>query len=124
MRATSAFVRLFIRGISWDAVAEPATFADTLRGVAQAQVKDTSRGKVLIRARANGTEAFYSLPPSDGLTAKDISEVVSFVLDKVDELIAATPSLADNDSALVAALLAAFPTIRSHAVDFSSPMIR
>lgn len=119
MRATSAFVRLFIRGLSWDAAASGASFADTLQEAAQSQVKETARGKVLIRARANGTEAFYSLPPSEGLSAMDIAEVASRVLDKSDELISAASPAGLTDAQLLPALLAAFPPINSSRPDFT-----
>lgn len=116
MRATSAFVRLFIRGLDWDATAASATFASTIKLAAQAKIVSVNKGLFLALARSGDTETRFALPPADGLTAVDIAEVIARVLDTSDALLAATPDL--TDAQLVAALLAAFPSIRTVQSDF------
>jgi hypothetical protein len=117
VRATSAFVRLFIRGLAWDAEAASATFAATLKSAAKARLSDSSKGKVLVGTTAGGTSVTYALPPMDSLTADDLAEVCSLLLDKVDALKAATPSI--TDAQLVTALLAEFPSVRRYQSDYS-----
>jgi hypothetical protein len=117
VRATSAFVRLFIRGLAWDATDASATFAATLKAASRAKLTNSSKGKVLIGTASGGTSAQFALPPLGDLTADDIAQVCSVLLDKVDVLKAATPAITDAN--LVVALLAAFQPIRNIQADFS-----
>jgi hypothetical protein len=114
VRATSAFVRLFIRGLAWDAERTGVSFLDGLRTVSRAELSDVLKGKVLIGTASSGTQVSFSLPPLGSLSAEDIAEVCSRLLDQCDTLIAATPSLETDTEALKVALLALFPRVTSY----------
>lgn len=122
MRATSGFVRLFIRGLSWDATESGQSFADALKGAARARLTDSARGKVLTGTGQGGADVSYTLPPLGDLTGNDVAEVCSRLLDRVDALVAETPAI--TDAALVTALLAAFPSIRMVRPDFANGLRR
>jgi hypothetical protein len=117
VRASSAFVRLFIRGLAWDADAQNRSLQEVLEAAAKARLTETSKGKVLIGTAANGASVNYALPPTDGLTAQDVAEVCSLLLDKIDAIVAANPGYGDEQ--IKAALLAAFPSVRTFTRDFS-----
>jgi len=118
VRVTSAFIRLLIRGLQWDATQNGATLDDTLKTAAQAQLTQTERGKVLIGTSSGGTAVQYTLPPLGSLTAQDIADVLSWILDRVDALRAATPGL--TDSQLFTALLAEKWGASSFSRDYSA----
>ena len=118
MRATSAFVRLLVRGLAWDADDAGASFDDTLKTAARARLTDTQKGKVLIGTTSGGTSVTFALPPLGALTGEDVTEVCSLLLDKVDALRAADPAL--EDAAIVTALLDAFQPVRAVTSDFRS----
>jgi hypothetical protein len=122
VRATSAFVRLFVRGLAWDAGDAGASFDDTLKAAARAKLTDSGKGKVLVGTTAGGASVTYTLPPLGDLTGQDVADVCSTLLDKVDVLRAATPAITDAE--LLAALLAAYPTIRAMRPDFSTGLCR
>lgn len=122
MRATTGFIRLFIRGLAWDAAAASASFADTLKSAARAKLTDSTKGKVLTGTSSGGTVVTYTLPPLGTLTGEDVAEVCSRLLDRVDIIKAADSNI--DDEALVVALLAAFQPIRSVRQDFSCSGIR
>lgn len=116
MRASSAFVRLFIRGLQWDADESNTTFADALKVAARARLQESAKGKVLTGTTSGGTSVTFALPPIGDLTADDLSDVCATLLDRVDEIKAAEPDV--TDEALVAALLDRFPSIRVIGSDF------
>ncbi len=122
MRATSAFIKLFVRGLAWDATAQNITFEAALKVAAQARLADSKRGKVLTGTGQGGATVEYTLPPLGDMTAQDLAEVCSLLLDRVDALKAGTPSI--TDSALVAALLAGLKPIREFRPDFSCGGLR
>lgn len=117
MRANSIFVRGFIRCLSWDSKDAGASFADTLQSTTRALLANVSKGKVLIGTSTGGTSVTYALRELSTLTSDDLMEVCSSLLDSVDAIKAATPAITDD--ALVAALLAEFPSITSMRPDFS-----
>ena len=118
MRATSGFIRLFIRGLAWDAEAASATFSDTLKVAARARLTNSAQGKVLVGTASGGTSATFTLPPLGDLTAQDLAEVCSLLLDKVEQLKAADEGITDEE--LVVALLACFQSVRRYQSDFSA----
>ena len=122
MRATTAFVRLLIRGLAWDAEAGSTTLAQALKSAAQAKLTATNRGKVLVGTSSSGTAVQYTLPPLGNLSADDIAAVLSELLDHVDELVAATPAI--TDSALKTALLDRFVQVYATRPDFSTGLCR
>ncbi len=122
MRATAAFLKLFVRGLAWDAQEGTITFEAALKIAAQAKLTETKRGKVLTGTGQGGATVEYTLPPLGDLTAQDLAEACSLILDRVDALKAATPGI--NDAALVAALLASFKPIRETRPDFSCGGLR
>lgn len=105
MRATSGFIRLFIRGLAWDTERTGVSLLDGLKRVAFAKRDEVLKGKVLIGTTSSGTQVTFTLPPIGALTAEDIAEVCSRILDKCDELIEETPTLEDDSEALKLALL-------------------
>jgi hypothetical protein len=107
VRATSAFVRLYIRGLAWDAEDASASFADTLKAAARAKLTSTDKGKVLIGVTSGGTASTYTLPPLGNLSADDVAEVASAVLDACDVIVADDADITDAD--LKTALLASWP---------------
>lgn len=107
MRATSRLVRLYIRRIAADATAAAADLYDTLESDALARLAVVEKGKVLIGVTSGGTSSTYTLAPLGDLSAQDIAEVASAVLDAADVLIAADDDI--DDSALKTALLALWP---------------
>lgn len=117
MRATTAFIRLFIRGIAWDAADLAITFQEALKIAASAKLSDSNKGKVLQRSMAGGVEVQFMLPSLGDLGQTDLAEVCSFILDKVDVILAETPGL--NDAQLLAALLAKIVPLQSFRPDFS-----
>jgi hypothetical protein len=128
VRATSGFIRLFIRGLAWDATESGSSFADALKTAARARLTDSSRGKVLVGTGMAGATVNYSLPPLGDLTGADLAEVCSTLLDQVDALKTATPAITDSN--LVAGLLAKFPvgpaprSVRTFRPDFSVGLCR
>lgn len=122
MRATSGFVRLFIRGLAWDADDADETFVDTLKVAARARLTQTNKGKVLVGSTAGGASVTYTLPPLGDMTAQDVVDVCSELLDKVDAIVAAHPEYGDDQ--IKTALLAAFPSIRAVRQDFSCGLRR
>jgi hypothetical protein len=117
VRATSGFVRLFIRGLAWDAKTAGRSFADTLEIAAKARLTESGKGKVLTGTASGGTSVSFTLPPLGSLNADDVAEVCSRLLDEVDLIVGETPSISDDQ--LKMALLAVFPAIRSLHPDFS-----
>lgn len=128
VRATTGFIRLFIRGLSWDASEAGATLAATLKVAAKARLRDSARGKVLVGTGQGGASVNFTLPPLGDLTANDVGEVCSALLDAVDSLTAENPSTTDAE--LLAGLLAKFPaptsprTFRHLRPDFSFGLSR
>jgi hypothetical protein len=119
VRGTTGFIRLFIRGLAWDAESAGATFADTLKAAARARLTDTSKGKVLLGTGTGGTSVTYTLPPIGDMTGQDLADVCSRLLDKCDQLLAANPAL--TDQLLPVMLLGEFPeAARSMRPDFST----
>jgi hypothetical protein len=120
VRATSGFIRLFIRGLAWDAERTGVSFLDGLKKVAFAKRDDVIKGKVLIGTTSAGTGVTFTLPPLGSLSAEDVAEVCSRLLDQCDVLIAATPSLETDSEAMKVALLNVFKTggVRSFQTDF------
>jgi hypothetical protein len=92
-------------------------FRDTLEAAADAKLTESSKGKVLIGVTAGGTSTTYSLPQIGSVGADDLVEVFGTLLDQVNTLVAETPAITDD--ALVAALLALNPTIRTTFADHS-----
>jgi hypothetical protein len=111
VRATSGFVRLFIRGLAWDAEDKGSAFADTLKAASRARLTDSAKGKVLTGTGSGGTSVQFTLPPLGDLTAGDVAEVCAKLLDAVDAIKAESPNVTDTQ--LVSLLLAQFPTIRA-----------
>jgi predicted MarR family transcription regulator len=92
---------------------------DGLKTVARAELGDVLKGKVLIGTASSGTQVTFTLPPLGSLTAEDIAEVCSRLLDQCDTLIEETPTLESDSEALKVALLGIFkPGIRSFQSDF------
>lgn len=118
MRASTSFVRLFVRGLAWDATTNATTLAATLKAAALARLTETNRGKVLIGSASNGTQVTYSLPPLGGLDSGDVAEVISDLLDRVDAILVETP--AASDAQIVAALLVDLQPVRAIRCDFSA----
>lgn len=122
MRATTAFIKLFVRGLAWDAEASSITFEAALKVAAQAKLTESKRGKVLTGTGQGGATVEYTLPPLGDMTAQDLAEVCSLLLDRVDALKAATPGITDD--ALKAALLAGLRPCREFRPDFSNGGLR
>jgi hypothetical protein len=122
VRASTAFVRLLIRGLAWDAEIGATTFAAALKSAAQAKLTDSRRGKVLVGTSSGGTAVQYTLPPLGDLTADDVAVVLSELLDHVDEIVTATPAI--TDTALKTALLNRFVQVYATRPDFSSGLSR
>ncbi len=115
-------MRLLIRGLAWDAEAGATTFAATLKSAAQSKLTSTQRGKVLVGTSSGGTAVQYALPPLGDMTADDLATVLSELLDHVDELVAANPTI--TDSALKTALLYRFVQVYATRPDFSTGLRR
>jgi hypothetical protein len=116
VRATTAFVRLLVRGIAWDAGESGVPFADALRTAARARLTDTSRGKVLVGTTSGGTAVTYALPPLGTLTSEDLAEACSILLDRCDAIRAGQPAV--TDEALVATLLSQLKPVHAFGHDF------
>lgn len=117
MRATTGFLRLFIRGLAWDATDSESTFVDTLKTAARARLTDSAKGKVLTGVGQGGATISFSLPPLGDLTGQDLAEACSKLLDYVDVILAENSEA--TDAQILAALLAHFQPIRSVRPDFS-----
>jgi len=98
------------------------SFAAALKIAASAKLSDSNKGKVLTETRNGTVIAIFTLPPTGDLTTADLAEVTSFILDRVDELVAITPGI--TDAALLAALLANIKPIRSYRPDFTNGLQR
>jgi hypothetical protein len=128
VRATSGFIRLFIRGLAWDTTEAGAPLVDTLKSAARARLAESARGKILVGTGHAGANVEYTLPPIGNLTADDIAAVCSALLDRVDAIKADNAGISDAD--LVVALLATFPappaprTVRTFRPDFSCGLAR
>lgn len=118
MRASSQYIRALVRGIAWDAEEAGTPFADALKSLTRAKITAVDKGKILVSGGSGGTSAQYSLPAADTLTADDILDVLSRVLDRVDALLAETPSL--TDAQLLTALLTTTWGVSSFGKSFSS----
>ena len=110
VRATSGFIRLFIRGLAWDANESGRSLVDTLEIAAKARLTESSKGKVLTGTSSGGTSVTFTLPPLGSLNADDVAEVCSRLLDEVDRLREENANITDDE--LKTGLLAAFPAIR------------
>jgi len=104
VRASSKYIRALVRDIEWKAEEAGTTFYDALKALAQEKIAAINKGKVLVSGGSGGTSAQYALRSSGTMTDDDIVDAVSRILDYVDVLIAATPTL--TDSQLTAALRA------------------
>jgi hypothetical protein len=107
-----------VRGLAWDAAANTATLDATLKAAAQARLTETAKGKVLIGSASNGTQVTYSLPPLGDLSAADVADVVSEILDRVDVIRVATPGATDTQ--IVTKLLADLQPVRAFRSDFTA----
>ncbi len=116
MRATTAFIRLLVRGLAWDAAEAGVSFASTLKSAARARLTDTNKGKVLVGTTSGGTTVTYALPPLGTLTGEDLAEACSILLDRCDAIRAGQPDI--TDEALVAALLAQMQPVHAFGHDF------
>ena len=117
VRASADFIRLFIRGIKWDADDASSTFEATLKAASRAQLKETTRGKVLAGTTSAGTSVQYMLPPMGDLTAADLAQACSYLHDLIDAIKAGNPSI--TDAALYAAVLAEVSPVSASRPDFS-----
>lgn len=117
MRATSGFIRLFIRGLAWDSDESGQSFAESLKIAARARLVDTKRGKVLTGSGSGGTSVTFTLPPLGSLSADDVAEVCSNLLDRCDRIVAADSNI--TDAALVTALLSEVNPVRTVRPDFA-----
>jgi hypothetical protein len=115
--ASSGFTRLFIRGLAWDAEEKGVSFCEALKCAARAKLTDTAKGKVLSGTTAGGSSVTFSLPPLNGLSAVDIAEVCSLLLDRVDSILAKVPGASDAE--LQTALLASVVPVRSIPLNFT-----
>ena len=118
MRASTTFARLFVRDIAAKAIAGGTTLADALMAVAQGHADLVAKGKVLIGSGSGGTTVSYSLPPVGSLSAEDLAELCSILLDHIDELKAETPAI--TDPALTTALLTRLQPQHSTRPDFTA----
>lgn len=117
MRATADFIRLFVRGLKWDADEQAITFEQALKNASRARLEVSSKGKVLIGTASGGTSVSYALPAIGDITADDVVSICSQLLDVVDRIKAATPAV--TDAALYTAVLADVAPVRSTRPDFS-----
>ena len=118
MRASTTFARLFVRDIAAKAIAGGTTLADALMAVAQGHADLVAKGKVLIGSGSGGTTVSYSLPPVGSLSAEDLAELCSVLLDHIDELKAETPAI--TDAALRTALLSRLQPVYETRADFTA----
>ena len=118
MRASSQYIRALVRGIAWDAEDAGTPFADALKSLARAKIATIDKGKVLVSGGSGGTSAQYALPAVGTMTADDILDAVSRVLDRVDVLFAAAPTL--TDSQLLTALLTTTWGVKSVGSSFAT----
>ncbi len=122
MRATAEFIRLFVRGLKWDAADQAISFEAALKNASRARLEVAGKGKVLVGSSSSGTSVSYALPSVGDVTAEDIATICSLLLDAVDSAKAATPSITDD--ALFAAILAGIAPVRETRPDFSSEVAR
>ena len=116
MRASSQYIRALVRGID----GMPRTQARLCRRteVACSRKDRDDRQRQGARERRQRVSAQYALPAVGTMTADDILDAVSRVLDRVDVLLAAAPTL--TDSQLLTALLTTTWGVKSVGSSFAT----
>lgn len=117
---TTAYKKLTLRGLQWDAEAGSLTLAAVLKSAAQARLSETSSGLVLTGTAGNGHTVSFALPATNGLSlsSESVAEMISDLLDRYDAAIAVlggTPT----DAQIFSEMLAQLVPIRSVTDDFS-----
>lgn len=75
MATTSAFRRLLLRGIQWDAQDSAVSLCDALKAACRAKLKITEAGNVLIGTLSNGKSAQFAIPElGRGCSPQEIAE--------------------------------------------------
>lgn len=84
MAATTAFRRLFLRGLYAEATRLGLGFEAALTAAVGVNYAATKTGKVIIATGAAGRTVQFNLPSSGGLTPVEIGELVSDLFDLFD----------------------------------------
>ena len=100
-----------------------ATLAATLQAAAFGKVSEVVDGKVLITATGMGATATYALPIASQAQPQDVAAMLSKLLDRYDDAVAALPAT-PKDADILAQMLAQTKVIRSYGIDHSVPNFR
>ena len=84
MAATTAFRRLFLRGLYAEATRLSLGFEAALTAAVGVNYAATKTGKVIIATGAAGRTVQFQIPSSGGLTPVEIGELVSDLFDLFD----------------------------------------
>jgi hypothetical protein len=80
--ASTAYKRLFLRGIKWDAGSNAGALLAALTTAARGSIQQTRQGRAIIGTSAAGRSVSFLLPSSgQGVTQTDIAELISELLD-------------------------------------------
>lgn len=122
--ATTAFKRLLLQGIAWDAEDADLTLLDGLKAASRAQLTETKNGTVLIGTAGNGFNATFTLPNNgQGITPTDATELCSELLDRYNDALAALTARGidtPTDSQILVEMLALMKKVKSSYADFST----
>lgn len=115
----TAYKRLTLRGLKWDAEAASSTLTAVLKSAAQARLTETAKGKVLIATAANGHTTTFALPQNGAsLTPQCAAEMISDLLDRYDKAVA-TLGGTPTDAQIFAEMMAMIEPVRETLEDFS-----
>ena len=122
--ASTAYAKLFLRGLKWDSVTNATTLALTLKTAAQAQLRTVNGGLVLVGAAQNGHSTSFALPAnSSGITPSAVAELCSEMLDLYDSaraILVAAGTLAPSDDVIYAAMLVRLQPVKSFRPNFEA----
>lgn len=104
MGLSTAYARLFLRGLAWDASENGETLYNTLKASARAKLTSTEKGQFLTAAAGNGTSVQFGLPSVRDCTPQEIAELTSQLLDLWDRVYAEQTDPTDDE--MLTALLA------------------
>lgn len=124
MAGRTAFKRLLLQGILWDAQENGLRLHDALKAACRAKLKESKSGNFLVGTSGNGKTANFEVPASGrGLNAQEIAEILQCLYElygfSKDSLIASGIT-SPNDTQIAAEMRFRLNPVRSYTLDHSA----
>ena len=114
MSLPTAYARLVLRGLAWDAGEGGLSLFESLKAAARAKLTATEKGQFLTGAAGNGTSVQFGLPSARDCTPQEIAELTSWLIDLYETVVAGLTT--PTDAEILTAMLAEMQPRRTHDV--------